>query len=76
MKGVANDVGAGVDGEGLQVGAMEVERRAPDSRLGHREWDTTVQVISGDPELSDVDLRVYQEMWNANQGGVGSGSEA
>ncbi|MEV8628583.1 hypothetical protein [Streptomyces sp. NPDC051079] len=38
---------------------------------GYREWDTTVQVISGDPELSDADLRVYQDLWNANQAGVG-----
>ncbi|UZI32279.1 hypothetical protein [Streptomyces sp. VB1] len=43
---------------------------------GYREWDTTVQVISGNPELSEADLRVYQNLWNANHGGVGSGSKA
>lgn len=37
---------------------------------GYREWDTTVQVISGDPDLSDADLRVYQGLWNANQAGT------
>ncbi|MFD9749162.1 hypothetical protein [[Kitasatospora] papulosa] len=39
---------------------------------GYRDWDTTVQVISGNPELSDADLRVYQDLWNANQRGRGS----
>lgn len=34
---------------------------------GYREWDTTVQVISGDPELSDVDLRLYRDLWNTGQ---------
>ncbi|MFD9916964.1 hypothetical protein [[Kitasatospora] papulosa] len=39
---------------------------------GYRDWDTTVQVISGNPELSDADQRVYQDMRNANQRGRGS----
>ncbi|MFE2152581.1 hypothetical protein ACFXAO_21400 [Streptomyces lavendulae] len=43
---------------------------------GYREWDTTVQVISGDPELSTADLRVYQDLWNTSQGRVSSGPEA
>ncbi|MCX4657653.1 hypothetical protein [Streptomyces uncialis] len=43
---------------------------------GYREWDTTVQVINGDPELSTADLRVYRDLWNKGQEGVGSGSEA
>jgi hypothetical protein len=43
---------------------------------GYREWDTTVQVINGDPELSTADLRVYRDLRNKGQEGVGSGSEA
>ncbi|GAA3597226.1 hypothetical protein [Streptomyces osmaniensis] len=31
---------------------------------GHREWDTTVSTISGDPELTSDELRAYQKLFN------------
>ncbi|MCZ4120253.1 hypothetical protein [Streptomyces sp. H39-S7] len=32
---------------------------------GYRDWDTTVHAISGDPELTDDELRRYQALFNA-----------
>ncbi|MFF5985384.1 hypothetical protein ACFY78_41805 [Streptomyces olindensis] len=32
---------------------------------GYRDWDTTVHAISGDPELTDDELRTYQNLFNA-----------
>ncbi|SOE19077.1 hypothetical protein SAMN05442782_0020 [Streptomyces sp. OK228] len=31
---------------------------------GYRDWDTTVHAISGDPELTDDELRTYQDLFN------------
>ncbi|MFD5430401.1 hypothetical protein [Streptomyces sp. NPDC127084] len=37
---------------------------------GHREWDTTVVAVSGNPELTDEELRTYQGRFNAPDGTV------
>jgi hypothetical protein len=31
---------------------------------GHRDWDTTMIAVQGDPELTEEELQQYQELWN------------
>ncbi|MEV6332868.1 hypothetical protein [Streptomyces sp. NPDC051909] len=34
---------------------------------GYREWDTTVQAISGDPELTEAELSTYRDLFNTSK---------
>ena len=44
---------------------------------GLREWDTSMQAVSGDPALSDDDLTLYRNLWNNTTPSTpGSGDDA
>ncbi|WP_436790005.1 hypothetical protein [Yinghuangia sp. YIM S10712] len=40
---------------------------------GFRDWDTTVIALTGDQELTDDELRVYQGLWNTSERGGDAG---
>jgi hypothetical protein len=35
---------------------------------GYREWDTTVVAVSSNPELTDDELRTYQDLFRTPSG--------